>query len=522
MRQATAIILIICLFSSSALAGTHKASSKSEFSKLEKTQFGKNILNAIALHASSGEPVQNILDLLEEIETQLHEDQDAADVLHTDFQNQCDTNLESIQAELAVATTAIQEAQEDLDIAIPRYQTLSDDRDRLEEEIEDLNDDLIELYNTRQEESDSYADAIEEIEEALAVFTNARQVFERLAEDIPEAVVESVQDDDEEAEADAEDDEDEDDYDAADEVGSGDEDEDEEVDEDEEEELEAYYAGEDTIEDEDEDEDNGDDEDEEEGDAFEDFVNDIEDAEDEAETEDYDVDLFEDEDEEDEDEDEEDEDEDDEDEEDEDEEDDVEFVQVRSKKLGVAKAANSLAQVSATLKKVTLKRRGTAAIARLFAQITSNSNILANQQLVVRILDLFDDIAEQLNEQAVNERNAEEIRIDVYNAQVSTLRANQAELQAQIDNTNYELQSLDNAINYAQNKLEENQRTAEDKTSQYEDVQAECQDENANYESSSESRTEELEVIDEVRDIVTSKLEGLLNYVGDRVAAELD
>lgn len=415
MRAYTALFLIATLLVSSYATAVEK--HHETLKQLEKSEFGRNLLSTIEVSLKSKEPVDNILSLLNEIDEDLEREAEAADALHTDFQERCDNDLESIRDELEVANVAKEDATEVLDTAVPKYQQLTEEQERVQGEVDDVTDQLLDLANARNEEAEAYENGIREIEDALAVFAEARRVVERVAEDLPEEDTATLETNDEG-------------------------------------EIEVPEpAGEDAQADEEEEEE--------------------------------------------------------------------EVLIQKKSKLGVKKIAgeamHSLAQL---LKRTELKRHGVQHFATMLSAL--KTEIYSNPQLVYRVLDLLDSMSELLNNAAVNERHAEEIRIDVYNANIGQLRGVQTALQAQLDNLNYEMHTVDQQIVYSQNKLDEANRTIDEKQSQFEDREQECHDEATNYDAESERRSNERDVIREVEGVINERLASLQEYIKDRVAAQLD
>eukprot|EP01016_Furgasonia_blochmanni_P011245 TRINITY_DN1500_c0_g1_i4.p1 TRINITY_DN1500_c0_g1~~TRINITY_DN1500_c0_g1_i4.p1 ORF type:complete len:437 (-),score=215.12 TRINITY_DN1500_c0_g1_i4:684-1994(-) len=173
-------LLIVLAAASLLISASCLSTATLDLQKIEKTDFGKQIMKTIEIQMSSEGPVEDILSMLSDLDDEIIADQEAADAIHTDLAQKCEIDLEAIHRELGVALEDKQSASEELALDVPKFQQLTKDRDRLEEEIAATQNALVELENTRDKEAEEYNDRIMGIENALDAFNEARRIIQRL------------------------------------------------------------------------------------------------------------------------------------------------------------------------------------------------------------------------------------------------------------------------------------------------------------------------------------------------------
>lgn len=87
--------------------------------RMENSKYGKTLLDTIALQLEAGDPVQDLLNLLQNMEEDLERAQDEDDEFIFAEQQRCDVDLARLQSEIDDATRRIAELQAELDEKIP-------------------------------------------------------------------------------------------------------------------------------------------------------------------------------------------------------------------------------------------------------------------------------------------------------------------------------------------------------------------------------------------------------------------
>jgi len=76
--------------------------------QIEKSKFGRTILDTIQLQLEAGDPVEDIIHLLQDIEDKLQVEQGEDDEFIDVLQHQCDEELEKLQNEIDEAKARIE------------------------------------------------------------------------------------------------------------------------------------------------------------------------------------------------------------------------------------------------------------------------------------------------------------------------------------------------------------------------------------------------------------------------------
>ncbi len=192
--SAILIIALICssTFASTTFLGTH-SKLNNILSKIDSTDFGKNLLDTIALQLESNAPMDDIATLLRDMITDIKRQQEEADEAKAAKDIECDTEITEYNNRIEHANNEIQEAtaaiktlrnrKRDLEKAIKTREVELVLLDQHEQQIrEDRTRDHAE-YFVRTEQTEEVLEALEVIIPKLKAITphNAAQVFAELA-----------------------------------------------------------------------------------------------------------------------------------------------------------------------------------------------------------------------------------------------------------------------------------------------------------------------------------------------------
>eukprot|EP01016_Furgasonia_blochmanni_P040377 TRINITY_DN5149_c0_g1_i2.p1 TRINITY_DN5149_c0_g1~~TRINITY_DN5149_c0_g1_i2.p1 ORF type:complete len:428 (-),score=162.85 TRINITY_DN5149_c0_g1_i2:310-1593(-) len=200
------------------------------------------------------------------------------------------------------------------------------------------------------------------------------------------------------------------------------------------------------------------------------------------------------------------------------------FLQLQSHGKNTAstssKSENTLKEFRQYLQRTELKQKGYASIAASMAELAESKELASNKKLVGKLLCLFDQVMGNLNEAAVDEKHAEDARIEVYKDNYNNVNSNLQSLQAQTNNVEYQLSTLDEKIEYSKGKLEDANRRVDEKKDQKCDKQSVCTDEQHTYEDQTTRNQDQRDTIAELAEIINSKLGQFKQYIKDRANSQ--
>ena len=145
--------------------------------QIEKTKFGKTLLDTIQLELSNGGPVEDLIDMLKDIEEEMENAQDEDDEYIQVVQAQCDNELSTLQSEINAAEARATELQTELDEKIP----LRDERVRQHEEALSfkalIEAKIVELDQNMQLKDEEWASEQEEHDKAQYTIERAKELI---------------------------------------------------------------------------------------------------------------------------------------------------------------------------------------------------------------------------------------------------------------------------------------------------------------------------------------------------------
>lgn len=171
--KSTALFFIICLL-------TSVFSSKTEFSSLESSKLGRNLLDILQIQIASKEPVQTLLNMLNEMSDNLNNDQAAADAVHQTFQEQCVADESFYSGEITESESRIDAAKNQLAALKPQLTDAEEGLAGQRASLVSLQEQLNQASSQRVTEAEEYTLKVQEHESALSMLHEASGLFQGL------------------------------------------------------------------------------------------------------------------------------------------------------------------------------------------------------------------------------------------------------------------------------------------------------------------------------------------------------
>lgn len=150
MKLTALFICSLLVFSAVAVEEMDDAKAMETLERIEKSKFGKTILDTIHIQLQSGDKMDDLIELLKEIEGQLIAEQNAEDAAYGLVRGACDAEISRLNTEIAAADNRVVELTDELNEKIP------------------LRKEKIELQAAKDDEADGYIERIGELDEEKA------------------------------------------------------------------------------------------------------------------------------------------------------------------------------------------------------------------------------------------------------------------------------------------------------------------------------------------------------------------
>nr|AWX67865.1 trichocyst matrix protein T2-A [Philasterides dicentrarchi]QEE82883.1 trichocyst matrix protein T2-A [Philasterides dicentrarchi] len=177
MRVLTALFACVLVLGAFAVTDPEIASV---VRKMENSKYGKTLLDTIALQMEAGDPVQDLIDMLQETEDGLERAQDEDDEFIRNEQERCDVDLARLQGEIEDAARRIAELQAELDEKIPirdeKVRVLGEKnewKDHLEAKVAEIDSQKVLKDQEWAEEQEQHDQAQYVIEKAKTIIVEA-------------------------------------------------------------------------------------------------------------------------------------------------------------------------------------------------------------------------------------------------------------------------------------------------------------------------------------------------------------
>ncbi|CAD8098410.1 unnamed protein product [Paramecium primaurelia] len=148
-----------------------------EIEKLKQSQFGQTILDTVQIQLSGPEPLQNLINMLQNLNTQLEGEQDRDDRLHERYQSQCENDLSALEDIINESTSTSKLLKGQIDQLEPDKQAKLTDLARTENELKELKNELEYQTDKRKEEQVRYEKTLDNLEQGLYALNEAKKMF---------------------------------------------------------------------------------------------------------------------------------------------------------------------------------------------------------------------------------------------------------------------------------------------------------------------------------------------------------
>jgi chromosome segregation ATPase len=150
MKLTTLFLCTLLAFSAFAVEEMDDAKAIETLEKINKSKFGKTILDTIHIQLQSGDKMDDLIELLKSIEAQLIGEQNAEDAAFSLVRQNCDNEITRLNTEIAAADNRVVELTDELNEKIP------------------LRKEKIELQAAKEAEADGYIERVGELDEEKA------------------------------------------------------------------------------------------------------------------------------------------------------------------------------------------------------------------------------------------------------------------------------------------------------------------------------------------------------------------
>jgi len=178
MRTSVLICLLLVLPNIFAVESAQDAADFAKLDAMSKTNFGKTILDTIQLQLASGDPVDNLIDLLREIYNFIQGEQNEDDAYISDIRGQCDNDVDRLRDEITAANDRAADLQAEIEEKTPirdeKVELLAEKRELLA----DTGDRIIELDEEKAEHDEDWSAEQQEHDRATYVIERAKEVIE--------------------------------------------------------------------------------------------------------------------------------------------------------------------------------------------------------------------------------------------------------------------------------------------------------------------------------------------------------
>lgn len=169
----TSLFLLLCLLPFSLC-------TKTQISSLETSKLGRTLLDTIQIHLSSKEPIQTIINMLNDMADTLQSDQTESDTKHSDFQEKCQSDLDYYNNEITESKSQIDSSTADLTNLNPQLINSQELLQSTQSNLESLQQQLTTATSQRQTESDEYNIKLQEHENTITALHEAQTIFQQL------------------------------------------------------------------------------------------------------------------------------------------------------------------------------------------------------------------------------------------------------------------------------------------------------------------------------------------------------
>jgi DNA repair exonuclease SbcCD ATPase subunit len=178
MRIAAILCIAFCIAGAFATDSAQDAADFAKLEQLSNTSFGKTIIDTIQLQLASGDPMDDLIELLREISNFVQNEQNDDDGYIKDIRGQCDAEIDRLRNEITAADDRAAELQAEIEEKTPirdeKVELLAEKRELLAE----TGDRIVELDEDKAEHDADWAAEQQEHDRATYVIERAKEVIE--------------------------------------------------------------------------------------------------------------------------------------------------------------------------------------------------------------------------------------------------------------------------------------------------------------------------------------------------------
>jgi len=174
----SAIICVALLVVGSIATSTEDQEIFAKLRQMDATEFGKTMLDTIQLQLASGDPMDDLIELLRETYNFVYGEQNDDDAYIKNIRGGCDTDIGRLRTEITAANDRASELQAELDEKIPLRAEKTDLLHQKEELLAETGDRIVELDEDKAEHDADWAAEQQEHDRATYVIERAKEVIQ--------------------------------------------------------------------------------------------------------------------------------------------------------------------------------------------------------------------------------------------------------------------------------------------------------------------------------------------------------
>ena len=147
-----------------------------------------------------------------------------------------------------------------------------------------------------------------------------------------------------------------------------------------------------------------------------------------------------------------------------------------------------LVEFSNVMKENMVAQSGLRGLMSYFSRIVQNFEVQADQEVVQKVLDLIDLLISKLNEDSLNEEEAENVRLEVFGREEVNLQGEISELGSQIGEFQAQIRSLTDDLANLEQDMRNQSQIQQEKNEQLEVQEKSCRDLQSSFEERSKIR----------------------------------
>ncbi|KAM3134897.1 hypothetical protein pb186bvf_013066 [Paramecium bursaria] len=147
------------------------------FRELNQTSFGQTIIETIQIQLSGPEPVENLINILQGLNTRLEGEQERDDRQHEKYESQCGDDIGQLEDVIKECTSNSKLLAGQIEQISSEKLAKFNDMERKKKEVVELKDELQYQTEKRQIEKDVYDKTLDNLEQSLYAVNQVRKMF---------------------------------------------------------------------------------------------------------------------------------------------------------------------------------------------------------------------------------------------------------------------------------------------------------------------------------------------------------